>query len=224
MDYQGNLWFTSSRLGLLKLSESIFSEIYTNDFVNEGVINSVTVWNDFFYIGKDNGLSVISEDGAELFNSLTDLLKDTRIRCLFVDSKNQLWITTSSKGIFQAKSDGTIKNFSEKDGTSGSRFRNVIETKDKTIVVSGDSGITFIKDNKVINTLSKADGMENPKTLCVAEQDDGSILAGTDGNGIYVIQNGKIVGAVTHVLINDPSAGYGIFIENMLSSMPSMLK
>ena len=193
MDYQGNLWFTSSRLGLLKLSESIFSEIYTNDFVNEGVINSVTVWNDFFYIGKDNGLTVISEDGAELFNSLTDLLKDTRIRCLFVDSKNQLWITTSGKGIFQAKSDGTIKNFSEKDGTSGSRFRNVIETKDKTIVVSGDSGITFIKDNKVINTLSKADGMENPKTLCVAEQDDGSILAGTDGNGIYVIQNGKIV-------------------------------
>ena len=52
MDYQGNLWFTSSRLGLLKLSESIFSEIYTNDIVKEGVINSVTVWNDFFLYWK----------------------------------------------------------------------------------------------------------------------------------------------------------------------------
>ena len=30
------------------------------------------------------------------------------------------------------------------------------------------------------------------------------------------IQNGRIVGAVTHVLINDPTRGYGIFIENML--------
>ena len=193
MDYQGNLWFTSSRLGLLKLSESIFSEIYTNDIVKEGVINSVTVWNDFFYIGKDSGLSVISEDGSDFFNSLTDLFKDTRIRCLFVDSKNQMWLTTSGKGIFQVKSDGTIKNFSEKDGTCGSRFRNIIETKDGTIIVSGDLGITFIKDNKVIRTLSKADGIENPKTLCVVEQNDGSILAGTDGNGIFVIQNGKIV-------------------------------
>ena len=30
------------------------------------------------------------------------------------------------------------------------------------------------------------------------------------------IQEGKHIGAVTHVLINDPTTGYGIFIENML--------
>ena len=29
---------------------------------------------------------------------------------------------------------------------------------------------------------------------------------------------GKLVGAVTHVLVNDPTAGYGIFIENMLDA------
>jgi len=34
-----------------------------------------------------------------------------------------------------------------------------------------------------------------------------------------IIQNGKLVGAVTHVLINDPTRGYGIFIENMLGKM-----
>ena len=32
------------------------------------------------------------------------------------------------------------------------------------------------------------------------------------------IQDGKIVGAVTHVLVNDPTRGYGIFIENMLEA------
>jgi len=36
-------------------------------------------------------------------------------------------------------------------------------------------------------------------------------------SGSPIIQNGKIVGAVTHVLVNDPTRGYGIFIENMLS-------
>ena len=42
----------------------------------------------------------------------------------------------------------------------------------------------------------------------------GGIVQGMSGSPI--IQNGKLVGAVTHVLINDPTTGYGIFIENML--------
>ena len=37
-------------------------------------------------------------------------------------------------------------------------------------------------------------------------------------SGSPIIQNGKLVGAVTHVLINDPTTGYGIFIENMMNA------
>ena len=44
----------------------------------------------------------------------------------------------------------------------------------------------------------------------------GGIVAGMSGSPI--IQNGKLVGAVTHVLVNDPQTGYGIFIENMLEA------
>ncbi len=43
----------------------------------------------------------------------------------------------------------------------------------------------------------------------------GGIVQGMSGSPI--IQNGKIVGAVTHVFVNDPTRGYGIFIENMLA-------
>jgi len=35
-------------------------------------------------------------------------------------------------------------------------------------------------------------------------------------SGSPIIQNGKLVGAVTHVLVNSPDTGYGIFIENKL--------
>lgn len=42
----------------------------------------------------------------------------------------------------------------------------------------------------------------------------GGILQGMSGSPI--IQNGKFVGAVTHVFVNDPAKGYGIFIENMI--------
>jgi len=37
-------------------------------------------------------------------------------------------------------------------------------------------------------------------------------------SGCPIIQNGKLIGAVTHVLVNDPTTGYGIFIENMLDT------
>ena len=36
-------------------------------------------------------------------------------------------------------------------------------------------------------------------------------------SGSPILQNGKIVGAVTHVFVNDPTKGYGIFIEEILA-------
>ena len=44
----------------------------------------------------------------------------------------------------------------------------------------------------------------------------GGIVQGMSGSPI--LQDGKLVGAVTHVLVNDPTRGYGIFIENMLDA------
>lgn len=44
----------------------------------------------------------------------------------------------------------------------------------------------------------------------------GGIVQGMSGSPI--IQNGRLVGAVTHVFVNDPTKGYGIFIENMLEA------
>ena len=50
----------------------------------------------------------------------------------------------------------------------------------------------------------------------------GGIVQGMSGSPI--IQNGKLVGAVTHVLVSDPTKGYGIFMENMFTAMPEVLK
>ena len=45
----------------------------------------------------------------------------------------------------------------------------------------------------------------------------GGIVQGMSGSPI--LQDGKIVGAVTHVFVNDPTRGYGIFIEDMLEAV-----
>ena len=55
------------------------------------------------------------------------------------------------------------------------------------------------------------------------EVTDPALLSATGGivqgmSGSPIIQNGKLLGAVTHVLVNDSAKGYGIFIENMLDA------
>ena len=47
----------------------------------------------------------------------------------------------------------------------------------------------------------------------------GGVVRGMSGSPI--IQDGKLVGAVTHVMVADPTEGYGIFIENMLNASAS---
>ncbi len=61
------------------------------------------------------------------------------------------------------------------------------------------------------------------KSMKIAVTDE-ELLALTGGivqgmSGSPIIQNDKVVGAVTHVLINDPRKGYGIFIEEMLDNV-----
>ena len=62
--------------------------------------------------------------------------------------------------------------------------------------------------------------LQNNKNMVIKITDEkllkktGGIVQGMSGSPI--IQDGKIIGAVTHVLVNDPTKGYGIFIENML--------
>ena len=48
----------------------------------------------------------------------------------------------------------------------------------------------------------------------------GGIVQGMSGSPI--IQDGKLVAAVTHVLVNDPTKGYAIFAENMLETAHSV--
>ena len=67
----------------------------------------------------------------------------------------------------------------------------------------------IILNKKVIRGITVTDPALIAKT--------GGIVQGMSGSP--VIQNGKLIGAVTHVMINDPTAGYGIFIDNMLARM-----
>lgn len=193
MDYQGNLWFTSSRLGLLRLCPSVFSEVYGGEGLSENVVNAITGWRGCLYFGTDSGLEVMNgKREVQTPDTVTEAFDGVRVRCLMVDSQNHLWAGTSGRGIWEVSENGELKKYDNTAGTSGEKFRSVIETKDGVIAAAGDSGITFIKDGAVCGTVGTAEGLGNPVVISLCEREDGSIWAGTDGSGIAVIKDGKV--------------------------------
>ena len=193
MDYQGNLWFTSSRLGVLRLCKSVFTSLQTGAIQENQVVNSVTKWQNRFYIGTDSGLEVMDEEtGEEYTDDVTETLAGTRIRCIRTDSCGNLWICTTGKGIYEITAKGETFVYDNASGANGNKYRTVEELKNGTILAAGDAGLTFIRDGEITKVTGESDGLTVPKILCVLEQEDGTIFAGTDGNGIAVIKNGKV--------------------------------
>lgn len=198
-DYEGNIWLASSRYGVLKLSKSVFGDLFSEGGIEETVVNAVCQYEGAYYCACDDGLVVIDEaSGKSVSNELTELLQETRIRSLMVDSKNNLWLASySDKGLVRYSAEGGITTFTQnKNGATSDRFRCLEELADGTIVAGTSNGVNLIKGDKIIGTLTQEDGLENAQILCIQEKNDGSFYVGSDGAGIYTIKEGKIIGHV----------------------------
>ncbi len=82
--------------------------------------------------------------------------------------------------------------------------------KEYSCKIKINSGGIFDKDRDITVTVTDKSLIE--KT--------GGIVQGMSGSPI--LQNGKLIGAVTHVLVDDPTTGYAIFAENMLETAQSV--
>ncbi len=221
VDYQGNLWFASSRQGLLRLCESGVFDYYDAIGLERKVVNTSTFWNGMLYVGTDNGLDVLDlNNGTAVNNELTEMLSGIRIRCIRTDSKNHLWICTYGSGLWEVNGD-SIKTYDTNNGTFGDRARVVTEMSDGMIVAAGDNGIIFIDNGEIKYTFKYGTGLSNAMILSLMEMPDGGLMAGTDGDGIVIIKDGEVQrtftradglssGVILRTVVD--SAGDGTFI------------
>ncbi len=92
--------------------------------------------------------------------------------------------------------------------------------KGKAYILSTLDGETTERYEISIEKVNKQDSPET-KSMVIKVTDkrlvakSGGIIQGMSGSPI--IQNGKLIGAVTHVFVNDPQKGYAVFIEWMLA-------
>ncbi len=207
-DYQGNIWVASSKQGVMKIVPNQFSDIFEKYGLSETVVNAACMYDDMLFIGgKSSGLSVIGKNGAVESlplssavsasgnwigaSDLIAMLEGSRIRSIIRDSKNRLWISTFGENALLRYEKGTVVRFSPEDGLPSDRVRTVIELKDGRFAAACTGGVAIIQDDKVTEIFNETQGIENTEILTVAEGLSREIIAGTDGGGIYVINNGN---------------------------------
>ena len=194
-DYQGNLWYASSTLGVMKVVTNNFVNVTKNAGIPGEVVNATCLFKGSLYIGTGNGLYIIDRYGKIVENDLTRFIGNGRIRCITPDKNGNLWIAVYNRdlGVVILKKDGEIINLTTDDGLPSNEIRCVVESSDGSMLVGSNGGLAVIRNFKVERVVGDEDGIKNTVFLTVAEGNFGLIYVGTDGDGIYEIARDHVI-------------------------------
>jgi len=215
-DYVGNLWFTSTRQGVMKVVPNQFADIFENAGLPDAVVNATCVYDGRLFVATDSGLIAI-ENGRKVeriplseastasgvpleATDLLDYMDGVRIRSLVRDSRGGLWISTWRKHGLIRYDGSRITAFTVDDGLFSDRVRVVYECADGSILAANTGGVSIIEGDRVVKSYGTESGIVNSEILTVIEADNGDLLLGSDGGGIYVIGSD---GTARHIGVQD---------------------
>ena len=207
-DYQGNLWFTSNRQGVMKIVPNQFTDLYEWYGLDSAVVNATCRMGNELFIGTDTGATIIGENtvkgtyplksvkGAPAekkdVKDLLRLLEGCRIRSIIRDSKDRLWFGTYSECGLVLYDHGDVTCYTADSGLPSSRARTVCERADGSFMVACSGGLAILKDGVVTEVYTEDSGLANTEPLTVVEADNGDMIVGSDGDGIYIISDKKV--------------------------------
>jgi len=170
----------------------------------------------------DTGTMLTVSSGKIVSSSIVSVKKGLRgnpgeLKGIFLDEDTILWNIQKNTdcGIF-GKCDGLMN--SEDAKLMEIALRGETKTGPAKILTTIEGSVPKLYDIEIVKLLDQEN--PGPKSMIIKVTDPvllektGGIVQGMSGSPI--IQNNKLVGAVTHVLINKPDTGYGIYIEWML--------
>ena len=195
-----------------------------------GTLTFVTKDGKFGALGHsindyETGVEIPVKDGGVYLCNLVGITKAKRgsageLRCLFSQSKTPYGAVESNtqSGVY-----GKVYNTDELVDANlvaeiGSRM---LVKLGKAKIVSAVGGLREEYDIEIIKTKYQASYGEKSFVFRVTDKRlislTGGIVQGMSGSPI--VQNGKVIGAVTHVFLNDATKGYGIYIDWMMDEV-----
>ena len=189
-DNEGNIWVGFNRGGLQKLSPAKFSTVSMDSSVNaicEDTMRKLT------WLGTDNGVACY-KDNVFIENKVTQMTKGYRVRHIGMTADNEILISSYSD-IPQicVYPDDSIKVWTTDDGIS-QKCRLCIKTSFGDYYIGTTSGLTIVHhEDGHITTLTRDDGFENHYIMWLYEDDKQQIWAGTNGGGIEILKDEKVI-------------------------------
>ena len=203
-DREGNMWIATDRSGVGKLTQGKFK------MIKLGIaVNSIT--EDRFgkvWIGTDTGVHCYEND-VEIPTKLTDYTKGIRVRDVQATKNGDILVSCYTKpGQIRYSSTGKITSWTTENGLAGNKVRVAIEPSTDLLYVGTTTGLSIIHPDGSIRNFKQIDGLENEYVMALYQDTNDIIWIGTDGNGIYLMRDEKII---SHITSEDGLAGNVIF-------------
>lgn len=117
-------------------------------------------------------------------------LAEANVGVFAEDSSGSIWIGTQGSGLFRFK-DGQLETFTVNQGLPSNTVFDLLFDRHGMLWIATNQGLTSYQDGR-FRTFGLADGLSGNVISCISEDTSGRLLVGTYGNGLNVIENGKI--------------------------------
>lgn len=210
-DNEGNLWVTHTRGGLTRIKNeafTIFNE--TKNKINGKVLNAICELSDGrILFGFDNGfLYTLQQNNVEEYKTQHSI-KGHRIRNIFRDTNNSIWISTYG-GLLKKEASGHESWFAPENGFPAEQIRLTFEDSKSNLWVGTRShGLIKIDKNNKYHIIDNKSGLNHNVILSINEDNEGNIWAGTAAGGINIVKNNEVIktynqksGLISDVIFN----------------------
>ncbi len=198
VDYEGNIWMSSKRSGLLYMAKGKFSDFNNRYAIPENSTNCVTFKGKLKFIGTDDGLVVLDENNSfvndEKIKNLIDFIGNAGIKDILCDSSGNLWLSTYRRfGVVYYDASGSIKTFDRFSGLPTNMVNCTYELSDGRIAIGTEAGVYIVgSDGTIEEGYGIEQGIDYPDIISLYEREDNVLLAGSEGGGLYIISKDKI--------------------------------
>lgn len=190
-DEEGNMIFGTQEHGICVFKGDYFISYFEGDgLINSQVFAIEQTRDSNFWIGTNQGISIITETPGK--SNIEDFkqLKDVRIRYIVEDKNGAVWIAAEGEGLFTAYPNGNFR-FEPRINSNISReiITGLAVDKENNLWVGTLDGLIYYEiEHHRLNRLTQVSGLSGSEISDVFTDSKGRIWVGIEGKGVNVIE------------------------------------
>jgi ligand-binding sensor domain-containing protein/tRNA A-37 threonylcarbamoyl transferase component Bud32 len=168
-------------------------EVYSTEsgLPQSSILSIIQTSDGYLWLATYEGIARFDGVRFIIFDKTnTPAIESNRIRCLFEDSRKDVWAGTSD-GLLNYHG-GTFKNYTTADGLSSDFILDICEDNDGNIWVGTTNGVNRFS-NGVFSCYKKEQGLSHNYISTITADNDGNIWIGTSGAGLNIITREGVI-------------------------------